>query len=234
MKKRLLAFIFSCLLFVQLFTTPVFAAENQPASPTAETRSSDESAKLKEIYAYLFPDAYHYIEEYEIYGISDEEDITTIYSEYKDYGNKTYGLIVMSDGQIFANITEYSNTPNTRAANANGTATLQVGDFGHYLTFRCTYEMNYSGYDKINTCDVVGSSGGGWLYYGVNLKKKYNEDANGPAYHIYTNSSMEYQGNSKIYDIGVAVGRDQVKGVGIPATGLDMFLWALFNSIFSH
>lgn len=177
MKKRLIAFIFSCLLLVQLFAVPTFAAETQPVSPVQKTRSNDEIAELKEIYATLFPDAYHYIEEYEAYGVSDEEYVDIIYSEYIDYDNKTYGLIVMSNGQIFTNITEYSNTRAT-----NRYATLQVGDLGDFILFGCTYQIN-PGYDKIIECKEV-ENPDGVLIYDFELKKKYTEDSSSPAYHI--------------------------------------------------
>lgn len=225
MKKRLIAFIFSCLLLVQLFAVPTFAAETQPVSPVQKTRSNDEIAELKEIYATLFPDAYHYIEEYEAYGVSDEEYVDIIYSEYIDYDNKTYGLIVMSNGQIFTNITEYSNTRAT-----NRYATLQVGDLGDFILFGCTYQIN-PGYDKIIECKEV-ENPDGVLIYDFELKKKYTEDSSSPAYHIYTNSVLNNEAASRLYDLGVAVGNDQVRGIATPASGLDMFLWQFFYAFF--
>lgn len=119
----------------------------------------------------------------------------------------------------------------TRATTATREQEFTVGDLDRFTKFTCRYQIN-SGYDKILSCKESGTIGGGILYYPFELKTKYTEDVNGPAYHIYTNSSYDGSATAKLYDIGVAVGKNQARGICIPASGVDMFLWQLLNAFF--
>lgn len=229
MKKRLTATIICFLLMIQLFTVPVFAEDEEPVITLPEVRTANEIDDLKSIYKDLFPNEFHYIEEYENNGTTDleQDEIVMVFYGSKDLGNKTYDLLVMNNGQIFTNISEISM--NTRSTLRYGK--FKVGDLGHYVTFECYYRIN-TGYDQIVECNDVSASGGGFLLYPTNLTKKYTEDSNGPAYHAYRNVSMNLDGSGVLYDIGVAVGNDKAKGLCQISTGVDMWVWAFLYAFF--
>lgn len=227
MKKRITAIILCLFLMIPIYGMPAYAHENDSVITLSEERSTDEVSELMNIYSMLFPDEFHYIEEYEQEGVIDmpQNEIKTIFNGSKELGNTTYDLIVMNNGQIFTNISEYS--VNTRSTLRYGK--FQVGDLGKYIVFECYYKFN-SGYDEIVECNDIRAINGGFILYPTNLKKKYTEDSKGPAYHAYTNVHMD--GGNVLYDIGVAVGKDQAKGITQISTGVDMFVWNMLYSFF--
>lgn len=234
--KKVFAIVFSAILVVQLFTISAFASERKDESiiTMAETRSASEMNNLRSIYAQLFPNEYHYIEEYEKNGVKemDASEVKMIFHGSEDINTQSYDLIVMNNGQIFTNISDLaptSDNPHSRLT-VTTTGEYTVGDLGHYNTFKILYTVNYSGYDWINSCDNI--SGSGFYLYPTNLSKKWNEDADGPAHYSYNNVSMNSDGSGVLYDIGVAVGNDKAKGVTQVSTGADMWLWAFLYGLF--
>lgn len=218
-------------LLVQLFSLTVVAEDNMNGNVVimTEERSLSQQAELEEIYQQLFPDEFHFIQEYQQNGVLDiaAEDIETLFVGSKVMQDKTYDLIVMSNGQIFTNISD--NIPDSKAR-GRMTGDFTVGDIGHYTTFTITYTINYSGYDTINSCDNI--TGSGFYLYPTNLSRKWTEDANGPAHYGYNNVSMNYDGSGVLYDIGVAVGNNKAKGITQLSSGVDKWVWAFLYAFF--
>ena len=227
MKRRVTAIVLCLFLMIPIYGIPAYAQGNDSVITLSKERTSDEVSELMNIYSMLFPDEFHYIEKYEQEGVTNmpQDEIETIFYGSKELGNTTYDLIVMNNGQIFTNISEY--TVNTRSTLRYGK--FQVGDLGKYIVFECYYKLN-SGYDEIVECNDIRAINGGFLIYPTNLKKKYKENSSGPAYHAYTNVHMD--GGTVLYDIGVAVGKDKAKGITQISTGADMWVWSMLNSFF--
>lgn len=119
--KKILCLAIMMILVVQSLSITVLAAENEdlPIITLDETRTDSEIKSLKSIYEQLFPDEYHYIEEYQENGVReiDMNQIEMIFYGTKKYDNKSYDLIVMNNGQVFTNISEeISNIAITRAS----------------------------------------------------------------------------------------------------------------------
>lgn len=237
MKKvnKLLAVILSVILGFQMYSLSVKAAEKVGNSVVtlSETRTATRKNGLKEIYHQLFPEAYHYIEEYEMSGVQEmnADQIELIFYGSKDFEGTTYDLTVMSNGQIFISYVE-----DIRDGIAPQDITtykkqkFTTGDLDHYTYFYITYTIDTRNYDKIISCDDV--QGWGFYLYPTNLSKKMVEDAEGPAHYGYNNVSMNYDGSGVLYDIGVGVGNNKAKAITQVSTGADMWLWAFIYAFF--
>ncbi|MBR2403028.1 MAG: hypothetical protein IKB01_09735 [Lachnospiraceae bacterium] len=231
-----------CLLFATVVSSipiTVYAktAEANTFANVSENRESEDQEKLKAVYKELFPNEYHYIVEYEKYGVKEmpDVDIETIFYGAVPCEGFEYELIVMNNGQVFLNysgLSELQTVGKERYA-VNGTfysKDFTVGDIGHYVTFTIDYLICQMDYDSIITCR--GAYGDGFYLYPTNLSKKLTEDTEGPAYYGYNNVSMNLDGSGVLYDIGVAVGNNKAKGITQISRGVDMWLWTFLYAFF--
>lgn len=233
MKKKRLVLLFVLLSVLGSFSISAIAAENNYATMTLEeTRSVSEVNALQNIYKQLFPEEYHYIEEYRKNGVVEmaSENINIIFSDAKEVENTTYELIVMNNGQIFTNYHTLNTAESIGRVKLPSSGDFTVGDLGHYTTFSIEYTIDTLDYDCINRC--TGTSGSGFYLYPTNLSIKWEEDSNGPAYYGYKNVSMNYDGSGVLYDIGVGVGNNQAKGISNISSGADMWVWAFLYALF--
>lgn len=233
MLKKCRQILFICALFI-ICAIPVNAAENTSKDVTVltEFRTNEEVRSLENTYESLFPNEYHYIVEYQNNGVidMDQDDIDMIFYGSKEVMNVTYELIVMNNGQVFTNQMEIIPEISLNALYATTTANFTVGDLGHYNTFNVTYQLYNPEYDRIKSCNSI--TGSGFYLYPTNISKKWVEDADGPAHYGYNNVSMNYDGSGVLYDIGVAVGKNQAHGISKIASGADAWLWYLLYAFF--
>ncbi len=226
MKKKLLFLILLGIL-LQASITPVIAST--PEHSLEVTQEPD----LSETYKMLFPNSYHYIEEYETLGIIDmsTEQIQQIFYDAKDFNEKHYELIVMNNRQIFTIISDITNEASLlkyrTATSTTITKDFQVGVLNSYNTFTVTYTINNPGYDKINSWKV---SGDGFILYPTNKRFQSTENSQSPAYIMYNNVAMSNHETAILYDIGVAVGKNNAKAIIKTASGLDAWLWYFINA----
>lgn len=233
MKKRVLVALLVVLMAIGFIPIDVYAAEENVGVMTLdETRSVAEKEKLLEIYKSLFPNEYHYIEEYQENGIieMDNEDIVMIFYGSEDIDNTSYELIVMSNGQIFTNYYTFSEQNISARAIVPSSGDFTVGTTDNYITFSIRYTIDTLDYDWIDEC--TGTSGSGFYLYPTNRSVKWKEDADGPAHYGYNNVSMNYDGSGVLYDIGVGVGNNKAKGITQISSGADMWLWAFLYAFF--
>lgn len=241
MKKALTVLIIS-LLLINLFPFSSHAANKSTSENTIDlstsgiARSSQEKNILKSIYQKLYPDQYHYIEEYEAHGVKDlpKEEIKIIYSGSRKWQGKTYDLIVFSNGQIFTNFSEVISEevlhgPMTRGAGVGATVRrtekFTTGEFGKYIYFYVDYTIDYTGIDWINK--LVDAKGSGFYLFPTNYTFKMNEDNKKPAFVGYRRVRMTGNTTNVLYDIGVAVGQNKARAVTVVSSGLDILFWNL-------
>lgn len=224
-RKRILSillmicFILGCCAF--RYPTTVSAADNNTA--TEGVRSEQEIEELKSIYKELFPNEYHYVEEYEANGINQDiepEEIETIFYGEKELGDTTYELWALNNGQVFTNLIKRVSGASTRSTSSTETEDFEVGDLGYYLTFTVTYTINSNSYDKI-----ISSKETGWGFLVTPFRRRENltETSSKPAYVMYVNAEIQ-NGTGVLYDIGVVVGNNKAKPTWQIAQGLDAWL----------
>lgn len=205
-------------------------------SPQFTDRNYAEMEVLRDTFQQLFPNEYHYVVEYEKNGVKDlpQSKIKVLFEETKKLNNIDYTLVVLNNGQIFTNTLETTeiNSGNLRINDTyQKTQDFTVGDIGHYVTFTVTYTVYLKGYDLI---DSYTTSGSGFYLYPTSYRFKKEEDSSGSAYVAYINCPMTIDGSgSPFYDLGVAVGHDQAKGLCQPSNGWDLFLYALLYAFMS-
>lgn len=230
-KKRVLSvllaicFIFSC--FVISYPGIIVSAADTDTSVTTTeegVRSEAEIKELKSIYKELFPDEYHYIEEYERNGVNvnmDVEEIETIFYGEKELGDTTYELWALNNGQVFTNVIENVAGASTWATSSTKTQSFNVGDLGYYLKFTVTYTINSNSYDKITSAPEP--TGSGFLITPFRRRTSFTETSSTPAYVMYVNAEIQ-NGTGILYDLGVAVGNNKAKATWQIAQGLDAWL----------
>lgn len=231
-----------CLIITSIVTcisSKVYAESSEITNfaEISEERTDDEQNELKMIYKNLFPNEYHYIDEYEKYGAQEisSSEVKVIVYETASYEGIDYELIVMNNGQIFLNYweTEEFHSVGSGRAAAYGTfysKDFTIGALDHYTTFTIDYLINQTDYDNIIACRNI--QGDGFYLYPTNLSKKMTEDAEGPAHYGYNNVSMNFDGSGNLFDIGVGVGNNKAKGIIQLSTGADMWLWSFIYAFF--
>lgn len=236
--KRFTSLLLITIMLLSLSSLVAVAADNtiSPEYVTLEeTRTEAEATSLKEIYQDLFPQQYHYIENYEQNGVSNESanQVEEVFADTKTINNIDYTLIVYSNGQIFANYVETIIEDSSQENTPSGDDTYQktqnfvCGDFTSFTTFKVTYTIWLMGYDRIDSYSVSGS---GFLLYPTNRHYKQEENSDGNAYIAYHNVSMSADGSGVLYDIGVIVGHNKADKFTNIATGLDAFFWIMLHA----
>ena len=212
---------------------PVHQTET-PADNPSGVRSEAEIEALLAVYREVFPEEYHYIQEYLDYGINPLETVPELlFEDTRTYHNTDYTLSVYSNRQLLTvviprleDINERTlNYPFSEAYNAQRGSTvmlpIQLGDLGHYITFNTTFYVNESGYDHITNVVISGSS---WVSPFI-VSKQY-EDASGCAYYAYKNAYCTVYGlpNNILYNMGVSVGNNTCVGYTRIADDWSVFL----------
>ena len=235
-EKRFYAMIaIACMLISGI---PVFAKESVPVqdfdvAPTTANlieRSNAEQNELAAIYQELYPDQYHYIENYQENGITNipEELITLVFYDSKTLGNATYDLTVYSNGQVFLNYVIYNDVSLTRGS-ISKSGIFKAGDLNKYISWVIYYTIDDNAYDSISRIDYEHADAG--IYYTIlNKRTKMKEDSSSPAYIGYTGVSLN-NGAGPLYDLGVAVGNNQAKSFSTLSSGGGWF-WAFFYQFF--
>lgn len=231
--KKVVTFLFIGVLALNILPMNVYASTVDFDS-IAQKRTTAEKEELRNIYQILFPNDYHYIENYEKNGASkvQSDKIDVIVNKYADYNGITYQLCVMSNGQIFMNSSElvsvsHNSTERGSVLGTTYTRRFNSGDHTGYITWEVTYVISPDIYDHIKSYDDVSVTNITSL---MGFRKKMVEDVNSPAYVAYTNVRTS---SGVLYDLGVAVGANQARAFWQIASGLDTWLWNFFEAFFS-
>ena len=227
LRKNFIALVMILGLLFSYSALPTFASEvpdNRHLSINAEYNA------MKSAYKEIFPEQYHYIEEFEANGIRNisSSQLYIVFDETRTRGNFEYQLTVYNNRQIITITTETLSTNQARIEDQYSvTKTFKVGIGQWFQNITVTYGINLLGYDAIESYEI----GTGDFYINTACKHfKAKEDDSGNAYIAYENNSINLDGSGILYDIGVAVGHDRAKGICQPAKGWDSFLWYLINA----
>lgn len=227
LRKKIFALVTILGLLSSYPTSPAFASE----TPIHQNLSvNTEYNEMKSTYKEIFPEQFHYIEDYEANGIKNipASQLKVIFDETRTQGNSEYQLTVYNNGLFITLVTETIPSKQTRVEDQYSvTKTFKIMVEEQYQEITVTYGVNLLGYDAIESYEF----GKGNIYLNITGKKfKAKEDDSGNAYIAIINNSVNMDGSGLLYDIGVAVGHDRAKGICQFSEGWDAFLWYLINA----
>lgn len=219
----------------------LFAQEDEPEVITmtieeaqAVSKTTDDVTEIDDIYRIVFPDEYHYIEEFQQNGLKEMDDdvvLATIFYETREYNDVEYTLQVMNNGAV-ARIQEDDITPKdqiqTRARSYWTSSFVMDDGFGYTQNFVVTYMIDNMTYDSIESWESYGD----YALYSWDKHEKFTENSKGPAHIYYTNCTWEIPLQTQpLWDMGVLVGRDEAQPFMILSEGWDMTLWTVIHHV---